>query len=539
MFKQQDTAPKMLLCHFSDGELEGLDALQGGPDIDPETGLRQYPKLAQIIMIPEIQDIFRHVWGEMKENKGKVSPHLRKIYKETEKETLPFKPVPEDKEAPAKQLEELGRFGDTRVAWVPEDMVLFLGSVVGTLHTNPKTGLFEFGLGKILRSIIKPISNVIGAVTGGRGDEVLRIAGTIGGALLGGPMGAGLGNTLASYGTGKSLGQSAWSGIKNYGLATGIQGAGQYMGLGASTPGTAGFFGGSNPLMSAYYGAQTGGASGALSGLTGGNAAIPSAAGTTGTAAAAKGAAAAAPGGIGGILGSLASSPLAMMAAMSGLQMMGAKEHYKKKNEQARTQNEDVEKTKREMGYYLPWEPVKEHEIKHYERNPKYTPDNEEKFYRERTHHKKGGQVLATAGMKSGGIKGPGNGQDDAIKTVLKPGTEIIDASTVADLGDGSSESGFKVLDEMVTHIRKKHPKPIIHHVTKIIKKQKNAPVYVANDEYAIDPITVALAGKGDLSKGDKVFRNMVKEVRKHKASNGLGLPPKAKHPLDYLKMRA
>ena len=71
---------ELLLCHFTKGELEGLDNLQGGPSIDDDTGLREYSKLSIVIEDPKIQEIFRHVQEELGDD-GKVSPDLHNIYK--------------------------------------------------------------------------------------------------------------------------------------------------------------------------------------------------------------------------------------------------------------------------------------------------------------------------------------------------------------------------------------------------------------------------------------------------------------------------
>src|SRR5271163_2454260 len=87
----------LLLCHFTKGELEGLDNLQGGPSIDDDTGLREYSKLAVVVEKPEIQEIFRHVQQEMSDD-GKVSPDLHHIYETAKGDSLPFREAPQEKE---------------------------------------------------------------------------------------------------------------------------------------------------------------------------------------------------------------------------------------------------------------------------------------------------------------------------------------------------------------------------------------------------------------------------------------------------------
>lgn len=72
--------------------------------------------------------------------------------------------------------------------------------------------------------------------------------------------------------------------------------------------------------------------------------------------------------------------------------------------------------------------------------------------------------------FRSGGnsqpIKGPGDGQSDEIPAMLSNNEHIVDAGTVAMLGNGDSDAGHKRLDEMRQLIRKnagmKNPKKIV-----------------------------------------------------------------------------
>lgn len=58
--------------------------------------------------------------------------------------------------------------------------------------------------------------------------------------------------------------------------------------------------------------------------------------------------------------------------------------------------------------------------------------------------------------MKRGfAVNGPGTGQSDDIPTMLADGEYVIDADTVAQLGDGSSKAGAQVLDRFREEIRK------------------------------------------------------------------------------------
>ena len=66
-------------------------------------------------------------------------------------------------------------------------------------------------------------------------------------------------------------------------------------------------------------------------------------------------------------------------------------------------------------------------------------------------------------GLKAGGssprsdfaVQGPGTGRSDSIPAALSDGEYVMDAETVALLGDGSSKAGAKKLDAMRSNLRK------------------------------------------------------------------------------------
>lgn len=71
----------------------------------------------------------------------------------------------------------------------------------------------------------------------------------------------------------------------------------------------------------------------------------------------------------------------------------------------------------------------------------------------------KGGKMAAKRGAPKSrdayAVKGPGTGRSDEIPALLSDGEYVIDAETVAMLGDGSSEAGAKRLDDFRVSIRK------------------------------------------------------------------------------------
>jgi hypothetical protein len=60
-----------------------------------------------------------------------------------------------------------------------------------------------------------------------------------------------------------------------------------------------------------------------------------------------------------------------------------------------------------------------------------------------------------------GQVRGIGTGQDDKIPAWLSDGEYVIDAETVALLGDGSSKAGAERLDQFRANIRKQKGKAL------------------------------------------------------------------------------
>ncbi|NDB70667.1 MAG: hypothetical protein EB015_22200, partial [Methylocystaceae bacterium] len=67
--------------------------------------------------------------------------------------------------------------------------------------------------------------------------------------------------------------------------------------------------------------------------------------------------------------------------------------------------------------------------------------------------------MVAHGGPLSHLAKGSGSGRDDTINARLSDGEYVMDAETVALLGDGSTDAGAKRLDKMREEIRKQKGK--------------------------------------------------------------------------------
>lgn len=123
--------------------------------------------------------------------------------------------------------------------------------------------------------------------------------------------------------------------------------------------------------------------------------------------------------------------------------------------------------------------------------------------------------------------QGGGTGQSDDIPAMLHDGDFVMDADTVASLGDGSSKAGAEVLEKM----RKQVP----HHD----KASGNpVPAQIADGEYVFPAAFVTAIGGGSNKVGAERLNEMREKIRAHKRSAPTTkIPPKAKSPLDYLKM--
>lgn len=513
----------MLIVHMSKGELEGLDNLQGGPSVDESTGIREYSALAPIIEKPEVQQLFQKIYGEIKQNGGKPPPNISSAYKEAKKYSLPYRETEEEEHNPLRQLEKLGRNGDSRLAELPKNFVEFIIELGHEASFNPKSGLLEFGFW----------------------DEVFKVGGTLLGAVLGGPVGAGVGRALAGAATGQKLGHAAMAGLKTGAGAYGVQGLGQAAGLSAATPMTGGFFGGAPNILGSALGGLGGMGKGAQAASNAYSPLEQNVMNQMGGQAAPT--AQAQPGFFSHILGGIGNNigPLAL-AGMGGLSYMGAKKQHKHQQEERDRQEAKWDKEREQIRYNTTWTPIMS---KPHEPNPEFWNRSEDDikhgrinapYYREvGTSGKYADGGLVQSYSKGTLVKGKGKGQDDFIKTSVPEGSYIIDASTTSMLGDGSSEAGGKVLKDFELSVKKKIPKNAMRSVEKLIKRQSNqAPVWLSNDEYKFDPLTVAVLGRGSNEKGSNILRSMVKNIRRHKSEKGDGLPPKAKPLLAYMSSR-
>lgn len=123
-------------------------------------------------------------------------------------------------------------------------------------------------------------------------------------------------------------------------------------------------------------------------------------------------------------------------------------------------------------------------------------------------------------------LQGMDGGQDDTRPIMLDENDYVIDASTVANLGDGNGRAGANKISE---HILKSKPKGIMSSGS-----AGKIPALVSDNEVIIKAPAVALFGGGNVNKGIKKLDKLVTNVRKHK-SGSIKLPPKAKALTSYM----
>lgn len=516
-----DTLKKLLILVGEQLKEKGLHDLAGT--------LRQANKKKNL-------PVQKHAEGEMVDY---VSPHgTRKIKKGL---LGSGNPNSYKQGGVVEKLKSHGRHGDTEIVDMPEPMVKFFAKVIGKLSRNPKDNLPEFFFGRIVRAITAPVVNLVSQVTGNKGkarnlvNEGIRIGGTVAGSLLGGgPIGAGVGNALGSYATGKNLKDSAISGLKNYGLASVLN-----MGIGAlhksnMLPASFSNYLAENPTVATSLGLNQ--ATNAVANQATQKAVENQATNVINQQAQNQVAERLKENANSSLLGNMMDgigstakqiTPFALpvLAIYSALN----------KNKQARRDADEENRLRNNWvnQKQAPW--LNENIQSAYEDKKNYTP------------FKKGGAVDVESNKKidfadkkapeqTGLVVAKGDGQSDSKHTKIRVNTYIIDASSVADLGNGSSEAGGKVLANFVDKMLKKYNKLLIKKYGKKYPYLPLTPVAIADREGIIEPEVVEILGilsgaKGDVfNRGAKVLANFVQNLREHKRNAPKNtIPPKAK----------
>ena len=141
--------------------------------------------------------------------------------------------------------------------------------------------------------------------------------------------------------------------------------------------------------------------------------------------------------------------------------------------------------------------------------------------------HKEGGEVIRHLNPIKGSryIDGDEGGQEDNIYVDVLEHSYVIDATTVSQVGDGSSNNGAKKLEEYFANV------PSIK-----IKNKKMVPCALSAGEYVISAEKVAGLGGGDIQKGVRMLKAFVEKLRKYKSLDVKKIPKPTKALSFYIK---
>lgn len=149
--------------------------------------------------------------------------------------------------------------------------------------------------------------------------------------------------------------------------------------------------------------------------------------------------------------------------------------------------------------------------------------------------------------VSTGFLGGATLGRADAIRTQAPGGAYVLPADVVSGLGEGNSEAGARVWDQMLhtlpygiqgspqAHGTRSLPHPVApmgqSKGGKVQPSGKSVPVLLSHGEIVVEPRDVIRVGKGDLKRGHRVLdRFVVAERAKHiKKLKSLPGPVKSK----------
>lgn len=450
----------------------------------------------------------------------------------------------------AQMLQSQGNGEDTILAHINPLEATLLKNIGGSGTINPKTGLVQFGLFKNPKKWLKSqVGPMLGMVLGN-----MMLPG------LGGVIGGSLGGAAGAAVRGKNVGRAALKGaLKGVALPSLASLAGSGLSSAGAT-GTGGYlsnYGANNAIMPALdkalgFGAGAGAAASASSAPSGFSTSYNIPSYLTPSAGSGTGVASLGSAGSSDFLGSLMGKTkdfLTEPANLLTLASVGSQIANRPKEKTPERQADEQKRLQRalqltpdEMRNQEAYLTANEQMKRRIARNkflpeerlgnidPVYMRSNTpEEFAKKRKwieyydnpdfkgnplRFAKGGAPLLEMLMGANSpaepevelIEGRTGGQDDKRPTKLRPKTFIVEASTVSDLGDGNTHAGVDKIDALVS-----------------------------DGEVKISPEGVAKVGKGNVNRGISRLERMVKNVRKHKRSNGK-FPPKAKSLEAYMR---
>lgn len=482
---------KLVEIHVSKNEVICFNSLQGGQSVDEQTGLREYSKLLDVLSIPIIRKLFVLMTDIIKSGEPLPEDIKQVMSEPLNGDEHGLEPIESDFDPQMKQMRDTGDGDDHYLVLMPQAVVSFMDTLQGGEKRDQSLGLQEFGFF----------------------DEIIRGVATVGGAILGGPVGAGIGNMVGKGITGgKDLLQGGIkTGLMAYGASQMLGGGGGMGGMFGGGGGMGGMMGGggmggpvegqNGQYSSAYVGGNQGiGPDGVQAPMPQRGMSGPGAGGGGGM------------GGMGGMMDNM--GPLALLGGGMYLGYKGEKEKYKQAKKVYEEDKERKGRGRRALHGMM------DQGLNTQIRTPEHHIPQEHK----RSAYKKGGKVIGIE------IKGKGTGQSDDIPRTTKENSWVWDATTVAHAGDGTTNAGQKAIkkfEDIIVSKKLPHVKEVIKESIKA-KPLRNVPCALSNGERVTPPEIVAAAGDGSFDRGSAILKKMTRELRSHKASKGLDLPPAA-----------
>lgn len=572
--EQEFANTELSLVHFRKDEAKTYDLIQnpdghGEPFVDDELQIRSYAPLGE--RIKEDEEFRNFFLQTIQDDMSKPPENQQELgqYQEIGKEVsqeIPFMSAPGDDNPEIKKLAKMGHGGDSIMVLMPANLIYMLNLAhKGEENINAATNLPEFG--GFFKKVFKEVGR---AFSSNPVREVLRVGTTVAGAVLGGPLGAAAGSALGSAVTGRKpqdwLGQAAKAGALTWGaqaLAPHIPGFGA-LGAGLSGMGVPGLAQ-MGQTMSGWAAPQAAaGAAGAAAGAPGWGR-MTSHMSPTGQNLMPGGPQMGAPSGGGGILGGFGGGGgLGSMGAMLPLAASGITgllahksdkeqyEHLRREREAWQRREEDKENRSREdMGYNRKLSPI---DMKR-QVNPRYGEPGEPYYIYgddERQAFKKGGKAVVPKiwgddskkppiekkeFVKSGVLlRGSGDGVSDSIYTQVPQDTFIVNAYTVAMVGNGDSTAGAKRIQEWLEEKERKYGKSSLDYLKNITQHKKSVDVALSSGEIPIFPYHVMLIGNLNLETGHDLLKKFQENIKKHKSNHKGVLPPETKNLSYYIK---
>lgn len=484
--EQQRSENDNVLVHMSADEVKSFSRAQGGLDVNQELNMPQFMKLYDMLSDPEFKESMKlAIKGYVdasKEEQSKYSQELDQIADHTIGDENQIQEDVPGQSPEIQQLEAEGTRDDTELVLMPRELLYFFWENVPEemREINPNTGYPQFGLLSFLGSLL----------------------GGVAGFFIGGPMGAaiggGLGNFGGSYGDEMGLPEDQKSSFGSKLLNAGMSG-----GLG-------------------YLGGQY------LPGLMGGGGA-----GSAASTVAQQAAQNAAPG-----LAALGLSPAAEVAAQgaahgagswltNSLPHLGMGALALGSMDDRNNHQNTVQQNKSAYDQYRN-DVLKDYEERKFRHSNLYKGYTSPELMHNRQTYKKGGEVVPIREIApirtSQYIKGDEPGQADNIHVSIPKGSRVIDAISVAHLGDGNSEAGAKKLDELISSLPNED-----------VEQAMDVPCAIAAGEYVITPDKVSALGKGNIQDGHKLLDQFVKKLRTDKKHSINDIPSPTKDIKHYI----